>query len=105
MYPKSTSMLRFTPQGARRNDNTRISFLYFSSISLDEFLYLFALDRLKDICPTARKESIDHGEARILRRRTDKSDDSFFYPGEEDILLTLHPSMDLIEKEYSLFSC
>ncbi len=51
------------------------------------------------MCPTSREECIDHSEARILCRRTDKGNDTFLNPGEEDVLLRLGPAVYLIEKE------
>lgn len=73
--------------------------MYFPYIFFEKIYDLLFSYRLEDIRPTARKECIDDGEARVLGRRTDESYYSFFYPRQEDILLRLRPAVDLIEKE------
>ena len=80
----------------------RISLLYSAHILLYELDDFYLTDRLEDIRTTAREESIDHGKARVLGRRSDECDDPFLYPWEEDILLGFTPSVYLIQEQYCL---
>ncbi len=103
----SNSILPRTPL------SSQFSWFPFDSwIPIRNFLYIFFEkfydflfgDWFEDIGPTAWEESIDHSKARILGRSSYKSDDPFFDPRQEDILLRFRPSMDLIEEEDCLSS-
>lgn len=87
-----------------RYDYARIPLFDSLEIFHEKITYFIRFDGLEDVRATAGEESVDHGKARILRRCPDESHDPFFYPREEDILLTLRPTVDLIEKEDGLTS-
>ena len=83
----------------------RIPLVYPLEILLEKGNTLLFCDFLECINPSPRNESIIDRETRVLGRRADERDDSFFDEREQDILLRLHPAMNLIEEEDRLFPC
>ena len=82
-----------------RNDGyKRIPLLDSAHIFLYELYNICLSDWLEDMGATAREESVDHGEARVLRRGSDERHDALLDPWEEDVLLRLGPPVYLIEK-------
>ena len=79
--------------------------MYPLKILLEKNNTLLFCDFLECINPSSRNESIIDRETRVLGRRADERHDAFLNEREQDVLLRLHPAMNLIEKEDGLFPC